>query len=47
MGVRPWLRKCPCSTVVVHPLGKGEVTSSNLVMGSIYQQRQIRRYNPD
>lgn len=28
----------PCSTAVVHPLGKGEVTSSILVMGSIYHE---------
>jgi hypothetical protein len=25
--------------VVVHPLGKGEVTSSNLVIGSIFIER--------
>jgi hypothetical protein len=28
----------PCSLAVEHPLGKGEVTSSILVMGSIYQK---------
>ena len=28
---------CPCSSVVEHSLGKGEVTSSILVMGSIGQ----------
>ena len=30
---RPTFIDCPCGSGVEHPLGKGEVTSSNLVMG--------------
>ncbi len=30
--------KCPCGSVVEHTLGKGEVTSSILVTGSLLQR---------
>ncbi len=30
---------CPCGVGVAHSLGKGEVTSSNLVMGNLLKNR--------
>ncbi len=35
------IRARPCSLAVEHPLGKGEVTSSILVMGSTFHQRKL------
>ena len=34
---------CPCGAVVAHSLGKGEVTSSSLVMGKL--SKLIQNFN--
>jgi hypothetical protein len=37
------IHACPCSSAVEHTLGKGEVTSSILVMGFRLKELQLER----